>query len=265
MKQYIVLFLLFSAFANGVCAGEWIHYTNTQESQDLVVWNDQLWVSTGGGLLVSQCSYSPPTMKDLAAIEQEKLADMVEADARGAAEFAKLDEIPQDIGLISFFIHDPGTSTKAEKGPYRAMREGYEMRSLTRDGASYYGNQLYEAGFTSLDETFESHKVNLLTPDEFITSEDVRNHYNTFELEMGLMFRAITKFVDALEASAKGGRMEASATAPGYRLVMVPAEDNKLMNQLRTLNDTLGVDAMLIVKNIVRTEDKDFRLKGVEL
>ena len=218
------------------------------------------------GLLLSQCSYSPPTMNDFDAIEEAQLADMVNiVEAQGVADLSKLDGMPQDIALISFFIYDPGTSTKTEKGPYRAMREGYEMRALTKDGASYYGTKLYEAGISSLVSTFKSHDVNLLKSEEFLTSQEKREYFDSFEPELGFMFRAITKFLGALEAGAKGGEMKASATAPGYRVLMVPADDRKLMTGMRELNDQLEVDAMLVVKNIVATEKKDFRLKGVEM
>jgi hypothetical protein len=89
----------------------------------------------------------------------------------------KMKEGPKRVALVSFFTFDPGfTQTYAYSNV-----SGYKKRS-SGEGASDLAVAFYENGINDLVKTFADYGMELLTPDQFLTSEEMTAAYQAFEV-----------------------------------------------------------------------------------
>lgn len=85
---------------------------------------------------------------------------------------------------------------------------------------------LHEQGIAALKESLKAYGMELLTPDEFLDTEEKRRFYETFEMKVGMG----TAFARALEGSGKDNKLSKadrlSVVAPGYRLFRLVYGEN---------------------------------------
>jgi hypothetical protein len=167
---------------------------------------------------------------------------------------------PARVGLVSFYLEDPGSATGSY---YSAWRE---FAWLTQDGASHFAQSFHEQGIDALVKAFAGHGMTVLTPQEYLDSDAKKKAYLDFEMKLSLVAKAALSFMKSLEKGAKGD-VDQSATAAGYRLfpAHVAATDPAIAVSLEELRPQLGVDALLVVKNGTITEGREIRLRDLEV
>ncbi len=102
----------------------------------------------------------------------------------------KMTSAPKKVALVSFYTFDPGL-TRVTDLPY-----SWSKTEISSEGNS--GNiavALYENGLESLRSTFAEYGMDLLTPDQFLTSDDKREAYNSFQVQKS---KSLVNFLDKL-------------------------------------------------------------------
>jgi len=175
---------------------------------------------------------------------------------------AKLDAPPKRVALVSFYLVDPGKST----GSYYSSVRTFHW--LTKDGASHFADRLYQQGLAGLRESLGRHGMELLTHDQFLDSDEKRRAYNDYELKQSMAVRLLLGAVgNVVKAANSGKKIDQSAVAPGYRLLPahVGPADPTVGQSLNELREALGVDALLIVKNGLVSDEKNVHFADVQV
>jgi hypothetical protein len=193
-------------------------------------------------------------------------------DGRGQIPYLPaLGHPPKRVALASFYAYDPG-NTKGFGTPYFGGRNEV-TRQITSDGAGLVASLLHDQGIAALKDSFKASGMELLTPDEFLDSDAKREFYENFEFKVG----AGTAFARMMEGSGKENKLSKaeriSVVAPGYRLFrLVYGEnvrpmkgiDKKIsVNLGHDLTQGLGVDAVLVVCNLLKATKKEGSLEGI--
>lgn len=158
---------------------------------------------------------------------------------------------PKRVGLLSFIVFDPGffdAKVKKYGGPdisYTVTTT--KSAALSIDNTRALADFFYQESLPELKDNFKSFGAELLTPEEFITSEEIRKAYNTFNYEE--------------KASAKMFSGESAANT-----IAVPAGQNFFYAENFTVpgfvkaigpkSEELGLDAVLIIKIEMGIDDK---------
>jgi hypothetical protein len=161
-------------------------------------------------------------------------------DGSGIVPDLKIKSIKK-IALVSFYINDSGSKGSTS---YYNYTEG-----LGEKNANVFASQFYNQGYTKLNEVFTSQSIELLTPDQYLDTEEKRAYYYNFEMQMTKVAKMSLGFVNSISKGAGATGIETSATAVGYKLFpasMVPG-DYRINESLAELAKTLGVDAVAIV------------------
>lgn len=191
------------------------------------------------------------------------------------ASFKKVGQIgaPPRVGLLSFYMFDTGTyefnAMAATYGPtYINLSTGQKYRKagesfgLTDRAANIFATELAEIAVPKLKEVFVSHGMELLTPLEFIETDEQKVAYVDFRLpETG--FQKFTagalKFLDK--------NPHANAAADGF--LMIPTHifsgNRDALRALETLRERLGLDAFVVVVNNSVTDKKNVAYLGSQM
>lgn len=181
--------------------------------------------------------------------------------------------LPPRVGLLSFYLFDTGTykfnAMAATYGPtYRNISTGQTYRKasesfgLTDKAANIFATEFAEIAVPKLKEVFAGHGMELLTPLEFIETEEQKAAYINFELpETG--FQKFTagalKFLD--------NNPHANAAADGF--LMIPTHifsgNRESLEALESLRQSLGLDAFVVVVNNTATDKKNVAYTGTQM
>ncbi len=183
---------------------------------------------------------------------------------------------PKRVALISFYVWDTGNLDTFANYKYTSALTGGALESIP--------TKLYEAGITPLKETFSSYGMQLLTPKEFLDTPEKQAAYGSFKVEYGAFAGIKTFFTKKAGLGAAGGGRSPSAEAEGFRLLELPTAssarkamfesgrtwmlfaqggDGKLFQGLgHDLSSALGVDAVMIIYNVLRAEKKSVNILG---
>jgi hypothetical protein len=167
---------------------------------------------------------------------------------------------PKKVGLISFYLWDVG------EYKFNAMANAYggtyeRTSQLTPKGANHFATKLAELGVPALKKAFAAHGMDLLEPVDFISTEEQRQAYVTFQLPTGKLGGATLAVADWMQKNPK-----ASSAAAGYSGINTHLwMDAKGLTALEDLRQKLGLDAMVVLANTSNSDAKEVRLDGIQL
>lgn len=151
--------------------------------------------------------------------------------------------LPKRVGLLSFVVFDPGffdTKVKKYGGPDISYTvTTYKGAALSIENTQKLADFFYQETLPELKENFKSYGSELLTPEEFITSDAIRNAYNTFD------------FVESGGAKLFSGESAANTVAvpEGFKMYYVENFTTpKFVSAIGPKASELGLDAVIIVK-----------------
>ena len=169
-------------------------------------------------------------------------------------------KMPVKAGLVSFYIFDTGDFK------FNAMAATYGGTVSTTVGlkehaANTYASELARLGVPALKKEFADAGMTLLTPVEFLQTDEQKRAYADFVLPRGGFARAALKVVDWVEKSpqVEGG-------ADGYKMITTHLwQDAEGLTALEGLRAALGLDALVVVANTTSSSAKGVILGEVRL
>lgn len=167
--------------------------------------------------------------------------------------------LPKKIALVSVYLIDQGIYDQNIFLPLPTWSTALPGQTANAI-AGYYERQTVPL----LKEELAARGVELLTPEEFLLTDEQKAFYRTFDPKYGAVVTGGMKWMDKLLAS--GGNPE-MATAPGYR--MFPTNllfnDKDGANAMRELAEALDVDAVMGIAIQTRTGKKETQLIDMTL
>jgi hypothetical protein len=158
---------------------------------------------------------------------------------------------PKRVGLLSFIVFDPGffdTKVKKYGGPdisYTVTTS--KSASISIDNTKALANYFYQEALPELKSNFEYFGSQLLTPEEFITSDAIRKAYNTFNYEEKNTAKMFSGESAANTIAVPDGQnffYAENFTVPGFVKAIGPKAEE------------LGLDAVVIIKIEMGIDDK---------
>ena len=225
-------------------------------------------------LLLSSTAFAKPETFAEIAEDPAKVAKKVWFGPDHAS-FKKVGQIgaPPRVGLLSFYLLDTGTykfnAMAATYGPtYINLSTGQKYRKagesfgLTDQAANIFATELAEIAVPKLKEVFATNGMELLTPLEFIETDEQKAAYINFELpETG--FQKFT--AGALKILDKNPH--ANAAADGF--LMIPTHifsgNRDALAVLESLRQQLSLDAFVVVVNNSATDKKNVAYLGTQM
>lgn len=197
---------------------------------------------------------------------------------RGPTPYLKgLGAPPKRVALISSYVYDCGNhkekSYRLYGGDYVYRVNTRRSRNVAADDIGRLATELHDAGIEPLRSAFAAVGMQLLTPPEYLDSPEKQAAYANTKVEEGGM------------ASLFGALQSREAThwqwgaADDYRLIKLTTVGDVRGNNFALattgigvgklaatvgydLTKALGVDAVVILYNVVQAEAKSFRLRG---
>lgn len=218
---------------------------------------------------------------DPAKVVEDVKLDMMSRGSHGSesgsgpAPYLKaLKNLPRRVGMVSYYTVDIG-NLKESSALKQTVTGWYVMRSydVTQEGISLINEALYKVGFPAMKEAFAAHGMQLLAPDEYLDTPEKKAAYESFKLETGGK-GGLTSFLNKMNKS----EFKLTEPATGYRLIDLPrlnaSSEKKYGLSLQggsesvfeglghDLAGALGLDAVLIVYNVIQAEKKETDLIG---
>lgn len=160
-------------------------------------------------------------------------------------------QIPDTVALITFYVYDKGTTTYSPAF--------ITTHSLSEQGGNYFANHFHQQAIAKLKESFKSQGIVLLTPDEFLNTEEKRNYYYK---EFKPQISKLGNFLSGMES----GSSEMAVCADYYRgFDEAAAFDFKRSTSLgNELAGKLGVKAVLSISLELQDDGKNVNINGVK-
>ncbi len=203
---------------------------------------------------------------DAVKLEKKSLMDFPRERGKNGKGYAPyypaLKTPPKKVALVSFAITDPGYSKKKNTPNATVFSTVSTSEGLVKIIVNAYKNVAIEP----LKKTFAEYGMEVLTPDEFLDTDEKKGFYMDFE------FTPKEHFVNKLAVTSSNVHM----AAEGYRFI-VPMYDATVfkgsegtysfhLNEFKNkeiyeqlgyeLCKGLDVDAVLMVNSLIMTEDK---------
>ena len=162
-----------------------------------------------------------------------------------------LKTLPKKVGILSFMVFDPGffeVSSKRYGGPDISYKvTSYKGASLALENTVAFADFFYNETLPELKENFKSFGSELLTPDEFLTSDALKQAYNSFTYEE----KGLGKLM------SKEGSYQTLATPAGHKIYYAenfttPA----FLDAIGPKAAELGLDAVIILKIQLGIDEK---------
>jgi hypothetical protein len=162
-----------------------------------------------------------------------------------------LKTFPKRVGLLSFMVFDPGffeVTSKKYGGPDISRTvTTYKGASLELENTIALAQFLYDEALPELKENFKSFGSELLTPEEFLTSDAFRESYNNFSYEE----KGVGKWM------SKEGSYQTLATPKGFKLFYAESFSTpSFLEAIGPKAKELGLDAVCIVKIQMGIDEK---------
>ncbi len=199
---------------------------------------------------------------------------------RGPVPYLKaLGAPPKRVGLISFYVWDCGNkkenSYNIYAGDYVYRTKTTRRRNVEAAAVDMLATELHDASIVALKDAFASGGMQLLTPDEFLDTDAKKELYAGFKPEHGGM----ETFIKSVDHWADKDSWKFSGAPDGYRVLELTNVGDVKGNhfQLATTGigvgkvanseghdfaQQLGLDAVVILYNVVQAENKDIRMRG---
>lgn len=219
------------------------------------------------------------TIQELATMSEKKFDKLMteESYAGQVRAFAKAYEkqtgkdLPEPVpvplkrvALLSFFTADYSevdvkTARKSKHGG--AIIENY----INTAGGSLLVNNFYKLSINEIKQIFASNGMELLTPEEFLVTEEQKQLYENAEINISKLAAGVTGVTSVILKRDNKGLV----TADGFRLYSEPVVNNgmdmRAVRDLGKLANMLGVDAFLTVNTLTQLEKEEVGLKGVTM
>jgi hypothetical protein len=160
-------------------------------------------------------------------------------------------QLPDTLALITYYIYDKGAEVKG----------GYYLYSysLSEFGGNFVANGLHKETIDKLKEKYLSMGIVLLTPDQYLDTEEKKTYYNTFQPKIS----KLGSFLSGIET--KG--VDASVTADFYRGFDISgATDHERMESLGyDLCNKLNVDGVLSIAFELTSGPKEVNMNGFKM
>ncbi|MFH2095944.1 MAG: hypothetical protein ABIJ16_09585 [Bacteroidota bacterium] len=225
--------------------------------------------------LFSQSKFEKETA-DAAKLEKKVFADWPKERGKNGKGYTvyypALKQLPKKVALVSFAFHDPGYTKSSANSISSVRTPDYNAEIIVN---AYAG-----VAIEPLKNTFKEYGMELLTPDEFLNTDEKKKFYYDYVLDKR------NKGDKGLSALASGGtQVSISLGAKGYRefvpkeemiytedgtatkFNMLECKDPKMMEGLGyELCNALEVDAVVIVYNTCMTKNqREFNLMYVTM
>ena len=206
----------------------------------------------------------------------------------------KMTSGPKRVALVSFYTFDPGFTKTYSYSTGSMNVSGYEKRS-SGAGSSDLAVAFYENGIGDLVKTFSEYGMELLTPDQFLTSEEMKTAYNAFEVKKAknlvnwasklgagghetawgypegyiitdIVYEPFANYTSSGGALSKFKAMKYKKKVPDSQ-VFYYNNDTKMMSSLgEELANLLNVDAVLVIySTIYCPNEKQIFLQNVTM
>lgn len=163
---------------------------------------------------------------------------------------------PKRVGLLSFMVFDPGFfETTSKTFGYVTLvktQSGFMKASTTQELA----RGMYEMSIASLKKDFENYGSTLLTPEEFLTTDALREAYRTFDFKEKGLARMMSS-----ESSANVLSVPEGFFAYYAENMTMPAYVDAITAKIREL----GLDAAIIIKIQMGAVDETISLQSVSM
>lgn len=155
-------------------------------------------------------------------------------------------QIPDTLALITFYIIDNGVEVKSGNTLY--------SYSLSEKGGNYVANNIHKANIDEIKAAYKKIGVVVLTPEEYLNTEEKRKFYLDFQPKLS----KLGKFLTGLENRAA----DVAVAADYYRgFDLSAATDHERMASLGyELANKLGVDGVLSISFEVASDKKEVNL-----
>ncbi len=178
---------------------------------------------------------------------------------------------PKRVALASFYVWDCGNKKENHYNPVYQYKRTYNVMPQAIDA---YANELYNASIGGLKTAFAANGMQLLTADEFLDTDAKRQAYESFQLEMGGMAKLFMHF-----EKSDADTWHFLGAPEFYRVFQLPTTGDvkghhfplattgggvaRLAESLgHDLTTTLGVDAVVVLYNVVQGERKAIAMWG---
>lgn len=94
-----------------------------------------------------------------------------------------LKEPPKKVALVSFFTFDPGLTKTYSFSSTTSTTTVTKKLGSSKGGAAALIDEIYYNSVDKLIEKFKSYGMELLTPDQFLDSDEKKNYYNNYKVE----------------------------------------------------------------------------------
>ncbi|NOZ08046.1 MAG: hypothetical protein GXO91_04100 [FCB group bacterium] len=167
---------------------------------------------------------------------------------------------PVRVGLISVYLYDTSDFK------FNAMAHTYggvyqTSFGLSEKGANIFTTEMAEIAVPQLKTAFKDHGMELLTPEEFLQTDQQKKSYSEYQLEMSGLAKATLSIADWLKKNPT-----ASGAATGYRSIMTHLfTDATALTSLENLRQSLGLDALAVLSHTSSSNKKGVWLSGVDV
>lgn len=224
---------------------------------------------------------------DAAKLASDVKLSLMNGDGDGAESgrgpvpyFKALGAPPRRVALVSYYVYDCGNhkekSYRIYGGDYTYHVDTRRSSSVASDEIGRLATELHDAGIGPLRDAFALVGMQLLTPAEYLDTPDRKAAYDNVKIESGGM-AGIFGALQSKEAThwqwgaADGYRLMKMTTVGDVRgnnfaLATTGAGVGKLAASVGyDLAKALGVDAVVILYNVVQAEKTSIRLRGAYL
>lgn len=129
-------------------------------------------------------------------------------------DFDKMKNMPKRVALVSFYTEDPGFTKVTGTN---MTGKNFTTTNTGQTAAATYATYFYDASIENMKKSFSANGMQLLTPSEFLTSEDKRSYYNNFVVKHSKLNKvgaSLTKFLK--NSGNMGTSIECKACANGF-------------------------------------------------
>lgn len=199
----------------------------------------------------------------------------IRANGKGfSIDMKALGKMPKRIALVSFYVDDPGI-TKVSGSNYSGKT--YNTTNTGSTNAQFYANYFLNASIQNIKEGFNKYGMEVLLPNEFLTSQEKKDAYNNFVVQhttLNKIGQGLSKFVKNMGNMSTS--IETDEAADGFKLVKInnreTSDAKKVTVQTNNLNGSidgqmiesvgyelakvLDVDAVLVIYNSQLANEK---------
>jgi len=138
----------------------------------------------------------------------------------GKPHLPSLGAPPKRVALVSFYAWDCGNEKHSAYNTVMTWK-----RTIDVLGVDALAQALYDVGIGPLKEAFAAHRMELLTPTEFLDTDAKRSAYQAFKIEQS----AMAKFAGLAQKSDKD-HLRMDGAPAGYRVLKVITSNNPEKN-----------------------------------